>query len=101
MAARQAGNEEAREDVMDSPSRAAVRPSSEAPTLQSPRLLDEARERFRRLHNKRRTEEADVHWARAFVRFHGIRRKWAAPRWTSSSTDSLPSKASSLMHRRR
>jgi hypothetical protein len=31
------------------------------------------RERIRLLHYSRRTEEAYVHWARAFVRVHGIR----------------------------
>lgn len=31
------------------------------------------RERIRLLHYSRRTEEAYVHWIRAFVRFHGIR----------------------------
>lgn len=43
------------------------------PPLQSPRLLDQVRERIRLLHYSRRTEEAYVHWVRAFVRFHGIR----------------------------
>ncbi|RYD62281.1 MAG: integrase, partial [Verrucomicrobiaceae bacterium] len=43
------------------------------PPLQSPRLLDQVRERIRLLHYSRRTEEAYVYWVRAFVRFHGIR----------------------------
>jgi len=37
------------------------------------RLLDQVRERLRYLHYSIRTEEAYVHWVRAFVRFHGLR----------------------------
>ena len=37
------------------------------------RLLDQLRERIRYLHYSIRTEEAYVHWVRAFVRFHGLR----------------------------
>ena len=37
------------------------------------RLLDQVRERVRYLHYSLRTEEAYVHWIRAFVRFHGLR----------------------------
>jgi hypothetical protein len=37
------------------------------------RLLDQLRERLRYLHYSLRTEEAYVHWVRAFVRFHGLR----------------------------
>jgi site-specific recombinase XerD len=44
------------------------------PALQSARLLDQVRERIRYLHYSIRTEEAYVHWVRAFVRFHGSRR---------------------------
>jgi len=43
------------------------------PPLQSTRLLDQVRERIRYLHYSIRTEEAYVHWVRAFVRFHGMR----------------------------
>ena len=43
------------------------------PALQSARLLDQVRERIRYLHYSIRTEEAYVHWVRAFVRFHGSR----------------------------
>ena len=43
------------------------------PPLQSPRLLDRVRERVRYLHYSIRTEQAYVHWVRAFVRFHGLR----------------------------
>jgi len=38
-----------------------------------PRLLDQLREQIRYLHYSIRTEEAYVHWVRAFVRFHGLR----------------------------
>jgi integron integrase len=36
-------------------------------------LLDQLRERIRLLHYSRRTEQAYVHWCRAFIRFHGLR----------------------------
>jgi integron integrase len=44
------------------------------PALRSARLLDQVRERVRYLHYSLRTEEAYVHWVRAFVRFHGCKR---------------------------
>jgi integron integrase len=37
------------------------------------RLLDQLRDRLRYLHYSIRTEEAYVHWVRAFVRFQGLR----------------------------
>ena len=37
------------------------------------RLLDQVRERIRYLHYSIRTEEAYVHWVKAFVRFQGLR----------------------------
>jgi hypothetical protein len=43
------------------------------PPLQAPRLLDQVRERVRYLHYSVRTEQAYVHWVRAFVRFHHMR----------------------------
>jgi integron integrase len=43
------------------------------PPLQSVRLLDRLRERIRYLHYSLRTEEAYVYWARAYIRFHGLR----------------------------
>ena len=43
------------------------------PALQSSRLLDQLRERVRYLHYSIRTEEAYVHWVRAFLRFHEMR----------------------------
>jgi integron integrase len=43
------------------------------PPLQSSRLLDQVRERVRYLHYSIRTEEAYVHWIRAFVHFHHMR----------------------------
>ena len=39
----------------------------------APRLLDQLRSQIRYLHYSIRTEEAYVHWVRAFVRFHGLR----------------------------
>jgi site-specific recombinase XerD len=58
--------------------RSAARP---LPPLQSSRLLDQVRERIRYLHYSIRTEEAYVHWIRAFVRFHQLRhpREMGAP----------------------
>jgi len=41
------------------------------PPLQAPRLLDQLRERIRLLHYSRSTEDAYVHWCKAFIRFHG------------------------------
>jgi integron integrase len=38
-----------------------------------PRLLDLVRQHTRLLHYSLRTEEAYVHWVRAFVRYHGLR----------------------------
>lgn len=43
------------------------------PPLQSVKVLDQLRERIRYLHYSIRTEEAYVHWVRAFIRFHGLR----------------------------
>jgi integron integrase len=38
-----------------------------------PRLLDLLRQHIRLLHYSIRTEEAYVHWVRAFIRYHGLR----------------------------
>ena len=43
------------------------------PPLRSARLLDQVRERIRYLHYSIRTEDAYVHWIRAFIFFHGRR----------------------------
>jgi integron integrase len=48
-------------------------PDVPLPPLQSVRLLDQLRERIRYLHYSLRTEQAYVHWVRAFVRFHQLR----------------------------
>ena len=48
-------------------------PGAALPPLRATRLLDQVRERVRGLHYSPRTEEAYVHWSRAFVRFHGLR----------------------------
>jgi integron integrase len=60
----------------DSRERAARKPTpppAELPALRSTKILDQLRERIRLLHYSRRTEQAYVHWCRAFIRFHGIR----------------------------
>jgi len=57
-------------------SRTLLRPAGELsplPRLQAVKLLDQVRERVRFLHYSLRTEQAYVHWVRAFVRFHGLR----------------------------
>ena len=38
-----------------------------------PRLLDLLRQQIRYMHYSLRTEEAYVHWVRAFIRYHGLR----------------------------
>jgi integron integrase len=38
-----------------------------------PRLLDQLRQQVRYLHYSLRTEQAYVHWVRAFVHYHGLR----------------------------
>jgi site-specific recombinase XerD len=43
------------------------------PQLVSKRLLDQLRERLRYMHYSLRTEQAYVHWVKAFVRWHGLR----------------------------
>ena len=48
-------------------------PHPSEPT-EAPRLLDQLREQIRYRHYSLRTEEAYVHWVRAFVRFHGAAR---------------------------
>jgi hypothetical protein len=57
------------------------------PDLQAERLLDQVRERARYLHYSLRTEQAYVHWTRAYVRFQGassIPARWAPCRWKHS-----------------
>ena len=44
-----------------------------AATDRPPRLLDALRAQVRYLHYSIRTEEAYVHWVRAFIRYHGLR----------------------------
>lgn len=53
--------------------RPSLPPAAALPPLQAIRLLDQLRERIRMLHYSRRTEQAYVHWCRAFIRFHGVR----------------------------
>lgn len=65
-------------DTALSPSRSLTRqrptaPSAPLPPLHASRLLDQMRERIRYLHYSYRTEQAYVHWCRAYIRFHGLR----------------------------
>lgn len=58
------------------PTRSLARPLrlvAPLPPLKAPKLLDQVRERIRYLHYSQRTEDAYLHWIRAFVRFHGLR----------------------------
>ena len=57
------------------PPRKTLRPTPNArlPPLQAVKLIDQLRERIRYLHYSRRTEEAYVHWVKAFIRWHGLR----------------------------
>lgn len=50
-----------------------AKPAAPLPLLRSVRLLDQVRERIRYLHYSIRTEDAYVHWIRAFIFFHGRR----------------------------
>jgi integron integrase len=43
------------------------------PPAPPPRLLDALRLQIRAMHYSLRTEEAYVHWVRAFIRYHGLR----------------------------
>ena len=47
--------------------------SGPLPPLHALKLLDQLRERIRYLHYSIRTEEAYVHWTRAFIRFHKLK----------------------------
>ena len=49
------------------------RSQSDGQEPQPPKLLDRVRERIRYKHYSMRTEQAYVHWVRAFVRFHRLR----------------------------
>jgi hypothetical protein len=49
-----------------------VKTCAKAP-LKSTRLLDQLRERIRYYHYSFRTAKAYVHWARRFIRYHGLR----------------------------
>ncbi len=49
-----------------------ARPGAESPPP-PPRLLDALRAQIRYLHYSLRTEEAYVHWVRAFIRYHKLR----------------------------
>jgi site-specific recombinase XerD len=42
------------------------------PPLRAPRLLEQVRARVRYLHYSQRTEQAYMHWCKAFIRFHGL-----------------------------
>ena len=50
-----------------------VQAQPEHSAVASPRLLDLLRQHTRYLHYSRRTEDAYVHWVRAYIRFHGLR----------------------------
>ena len=47
--------------------------TSPLPPLRAVKILDQLRERIRYLHYSIRTEDGYVYWAKAFIRFHGVR----------------------------
>jgi integron integrase len=47
--------------------------SAAHPPLRSVRLIDQLRERIRYCHYSLKTEKAYVHWAKRYIRFHGLR----------------------------
>jgi len=49
------------------------KPKPVKPPLLSTRLLDQLRERIRYLHYSLRTEQTDVYWVRAFVRWRQLK----------------------------
>ena len=51
----------------------AADPPADPASAPSLRLLDQLREQLRYRHYSIRTEEAYVHWVRAFIRFHGLK----------------------------
>ncbi|MDN3920405.1 integron integrase [Roseateles violae] len=57
------------------PPRALLRPAPivDLPPLKASRLLEQLRERIRMMHYSLRTEQAYLHWCRAFIRFHGLK----------------------------
>jgi integron integrase len=50
-----------------------MNPQQASPAATPPRLLDLLRQQIRYRHYSLRTEEAYVHWVRAFIRFHELR----------------------------
>jgi integron integrase len=59
--------------VSPSPFLAAPAPAPEPAPSEPTRLLDRVRERVRYLHYSIRTEQAYVHWIKAFIRFHALK----------------------------
>ena len=49
------------------------RPPQQQHPSSAPRLLDLLRQQIRYMHYSLRTEQAYVHWVRAYIRFHGLR----------------------------
>jgi len=81
-------------------------PPVQPPTQQStqpasapPRLLDAMRAQIRYMHYSRRTEQAYVHWVRAYIRHHGLRHPAEMARaevesflsWLATERDVAPS----------
>ncbi len=70
-------------------------PLSAAPP---PRLLDALRAQIRYMHYSRSTEQAYVHWVRAYIRFHGLRHPAEMARdevegfltWLAAERDAAP-----------
>lgn len=47
--------------------------ASEASQTRPPRLMEQVRRQLRAMHYSLRTEQAYVHWCKAFIRFHSLR----------------------------
>lgn len=59
--------------VLDRPFTSSANHPGGAAANRPPRLLDLVRREIRSLHYSLRTEQAYVHWCKAFIRFHGLR----------------------------
>lgn len=69
-------------------------PLASLPPIKATRLMDQVRERVRYLHYSIRTEQAYLHWIKAFIHFHGMRhpRDMGAPEVEAFLTDLVNTK---------
>jgi hypothetical protein len=50
--------------------------TSVSPSDRAPKLLAQVVDAIRIRHYSIKTEEAYVHWVKAYIRFHGLRHRW-------------------------